>query len=443
MDANNETDVQRLFTESLQNDNVFTVSTTVDTGFEWQAVDECKEKLNKDIKIVKERGKIFFNIYQDQFAQVQELRSIDNIFIVADVRKFKFNESDKETDLQLLKNSVHNDMKLEKGLNAWKCVTGFQGKIYPTLEDYNMAEKARKLSNTLDTVATNRGRKRGQDPSETKTDEILRYRVTCERTGKHTFESGDAARTIGGELQDKYCWLVDLSTFYLEILCKLTYDELVTHLRVTHESKHRRNIIFFGPTTLRATVCYNLLQLAQPKLGEIIVDPMCGGGSIPIEATLVYSQSYVIGGDNHIKAVTRTKSNIDASASECKIDLISWNASHLPLKDSYVDIVVSDMPFGKRSGRMVDNRILYKQFLIELGRILKRSTGRAVLLTYDRRSFNMALQTAGDLFWVSKMLGVNIGGLHAAVYVMKRTDVLPELYKPKTSKPIKFTNSGT
>ncbi|XP_076277200.1 tRNA (guanine(6)-N(2))-methyltransferase THUMP3 [Lasioglossum baleicum] len=440
MDANNESDLQKLFTESLANDNVFMIATTVDTGFEWQAVDECKEKLNKDIKILKERGKIFFNIHRNQFAQVQELRSIDNIFIVAYVTKFKFTESGKDADLQLFKDSVHNSMKLEKGLDAWKCVTGFHGKLYPTIEDYNAAEKDRKPSNTPITVATNKGRKRGQDPSETKEDELLRYRVTCERTGNHSCESGEIARVIGGELQDKYRWLVDLTTYYLEIVCKLTNDELVTHLRVTHESKHRRNITCFGPTTLRATVCYNLLQLAQPKPGDLIIDPMCGGGSIPIEATLVYSQSYVIGGDNHVKAITRTKSNIDASASGCKIDSISWSASYLPLKDSYVDIVVSDMPFGKRSGRMVDNRILYKQFLIELGRILKRSTGRSVLLTYDRRSLNMALQTAGDMFWVTKMLGVNIGGLNAAVYVMKRTDVLYELYKPKTSKHIQTQN---
>lgn len=63
----------------------------------------------------------------------------------------------------------------------------------------------------------------------------------------------------------------------------LLIDELVTLLRVTHESKHRRNIMYFGPTTLRATVCYNLLRLAQPQPGDIIIDPMCGGGSIPIE----------------------------------------------------------------------------------------------------------------------------------------------------------------
>ena len=61
---------------------------------------------------------------------------------------------------------------------------------------------------------------------------------------------------------------------------------MVVSLRVTHESKHRRNITHFGPTTLRATVCYNLLTLARPRIGDVIVDPMCGGGSIPIEVEL-------------------------------------------------------------------------------------------------------------------------------------------------------------
>lgn len=66
----NESDLQKLFYESLNNDNVFMIATTVDTGFEWQAVDECKEILGKNVKIIKERGKIFFNICWNQFAQV-------------------------------------------------------------------------------------------------------------------------------------------------------------------------------------------------------------------------------------------------------------------------------------------------------------------------------------------------------------------------------------
>ncbi|XP_043802979.1 THUMP domain-containing protein 3-like isoform X1 [Apis laboriosa] len=438
MNVDNESSLRKLFLESSLNDNVFMIATTVDTGFEWQAIDECKEKLDKNVKVVKERGKIYFNIYWNQFVQIQEMRSIDNMFIVADVSKFEFSGNSKEMDLQLFKNAVHNNMKLEKTLDIWKHITGFQGKIYPTIDEYNLAEKDRKLCNTTVAPTTPKGKKRGQNPSNAKEDEILRYRVTCERTGKHIFESSDVARTIGGELQDKYLWLVDLSTYYLEIVCKLINNELVTQLRVTHESKHHRNIMCFGPTTLRATICYNLLRLAHPKPGDIIIDPMCGSGSIPIEATLVYFKSYVIGGDNHPKAVHRTKSNIEASSSKCKIDLIHWNVSQLPFKDSFIDIAVTDMPFGKRSGRIMDNRILYKQFLIELGRIIKLLTGRIVLLTYDRRSFNMALQAAGDLFYVTKTLGINIGGLQAAVYVLKRTNIPYEQFKPKSVKNMTY-----
>lgn len=64
-------------------------------------------------------------------------------------------------------------------------------------------------------------KKRGQDPSESKENDVLRYRVTCERNGKHSFESNDVAKVIGGELQEKYHWIVDLYTYHLEIVCKL------------------------------------------------------------------------------------------------------------------------------------------------------------------------------------------------------------------------------
>lgn len=45
-------------------------------------------------------------------------------------------------------------------------------------------------------------------------------------------------------------------------------------------------------------------------------------------------------------------------------------------------------PFGKRSGSVFDNRTLYKQVLLELARVV-RCKGRAILLTYDRKSMTM------------------------------------------------------
>ncbi|EGI66325.1 THUMP domain-containing protein 3 [Acromyrmex echinatior] len=401
--------VSQLFSESVANDKIFTIGVTVDTGFEWEAIDECKEKLGKDVRVIRQRGRIYFNIDWDEFPKVQEMRSIDHIFIVADNGNLSFN-NDKESDLlhirsynlDILSNS---DKIWKKTLEAWKCATSFKGKLYPTTEEYVEAKKEDLVAKTemlemrnkekeekdpydwnVSEMKEEKGKKRGQDPSKSQENDVLKYRVTCERNGKHAVESKDVARVIGEVLQDKFHWLVDLSMYHLEILCKLVNDQLITHLRVTHKSKHHRNIVNFGPTTLRSTICYNLLKLANPKLGDIIVDPMCGGGSIPIEATLAFPHSYVLCGDNDSRAIDRTKSNMDASAITCKIDLVQWTASKLPFKDSFVDIIVTDMPFGKRSGNKFYNKIFYKKFLLEFGRIVKLN-GRIVLLTYDRNNF--------------------------------------------------------
>lgn len=62
-----------------------------------------------------------------------------------------------------------------------------------------------------------------------------------------------------------------------------------------------------------------------------------------LQATLVYPHLYVLCGDNDSRAVTRTKSNMNASTDGCKIDLLQWTASKLPFKDSFIDIIVTDM----------------------------------------------------------------------------------------------------
>jgi hypothetical protein len=73
----------------------------------------------------------------------------------------------------------------------------------------------------------------------------------------------------------------------------------------------------------------------------------------------------------------------------CYYMYLSWN--HILL---YEEVSINNMeikyfqPFGKRSGSVFDNRTLYKQVLLELARVV-RCKGRAILLTYDRKSMTM------------------------------------------------------
>lgn len=54
-----------------------------------------------------------------------------------------------------------------------------------------------------------------------------------------------------------------------------------------------------------------------------------------------------------------------------------------------------------------------------------------------------ALQAAGDLFWVTKTVGVNVGGLQAAVYVLNRTHILHNHFKPRIVKQYNHLRDST
>lgn len=103
-------------------------------------------------------------------------------------------------------------------------------------------------------------------------------------------------------------------------------------------------------------------------------------------------------------------------------DLLRWDVNRLPLRNGSVDIFVTDLPFGKRMGSRPDNRTLYPKLLAELGRVARPRTGKAVLLTQDKKTLSVAVGRTGRLWRQSRVYGVNVGGLAAGIFVLRRTD---------------------
>ncbi|XP_077132854.1 tRNA (guanine(6)-N(2))-methyltransferase THUMP3 isoform X2 [Ranitomeya variabilis] len=261
---------------------------------------------------------------------------------------------------------------------------------------------------------------------------ILKFRVTCNRAGdKHSFTSNEAARDFGGAVQEHFLWKADMTNFDVEVLLNISYNEMLVGIALTEESLHRRNITHFGPTTLRSTLAYGMLRLCDLEPSDVIIDPMCGTGAIPIEGVSEWPGCFFIAGDNNTNAVNRTSSNIgsllrrqqsaDSAPQGLRIDPIHWDISRLPLRSGSVDVIITDMPFGKRIGSKKKNWDLYPACLQEMSRVCRAGTGRAVLLTHDRKCFIKALAKAGHLWRKMHTVWVNIGGLHAGVYLLKRT----------------------
>ncbi|KAK5872389.1 hypothetical protein PBY51_013099 [Eleginops maclovinus] len=430
-----------------------TIGATVPTGFEHTAAEEVKEKIGVDAEISKDRGRIYFPITSDKLYQVHQLKSVDNLFVVVEeYDHYPFKESKEETLMEM--QQLAPNLPWTNALEIWKLnrtlkkKKGFRKggngtKVKPTngeATDANVAdteqqelpqvESAAESLTKLEITANTANSTQDSEEAEPKT-KVIKFRVTCSRAGdKHSFTSNDAARDFGGAVQEFFQWKADMTKFDIEVLVNIHKEEMVIGIALTEESLHRRNISHFGPTTLRSTLCYGMLRLCSPQASDIILDPMCGTGAIPLEGAIEFNSSFYIAGDNNDMAVNRTVNNIchiqkrraaKGSASGLPIDTVQWDLCNLPIRTGSVDIIITDMPFGKRMGSRKKNWDLYPSCLREMARVCTLGSGKAALLTQDKKCFSQAISRMGGLWKRLHTVWVNVGGLHAAVYLLKRT----------------------
>ncbi|XP_069796009.1 tRNA (guanine(6)-N2)-methyltransferase THUMP3 isoform X2 [Narcine bancroftii] len=391
-----------------------TVGATVPTGFEKTAASEVQEKIGSESRISKDRGRIYFDVPTENLYQVHLLRSVDNLFVV--VQEFPHYQFDKS------KESILEDFRRLAGQLPWTNPL----EVWELNNSLKKRKFQRRKTNPGSSLVS------GTLHESDKNDVAMSCaHLPCgdqlhNGTGLSVCESGPS----GDQLSE-----VKESPFISndEILLNIHDNEVVIGIALTEESLHRRNIVHFGPTTLRSTLAYGMLRLCSPQLTDVIVDPMCGTGAIPIEGALEFTHSYFLGGDNNELAVNRSINNINSLQKKrldsgrvnwgLPLDVAQWDICNLPLKTSSVDVVISDMPFGKRIGSKRKNWDLYPACLKEMGRVCRPETGRAALLTQDKKCFVKAMSRMGHLWRKSHTVWVNVGGLHAAVYLLKRTSL--------------------
>ncbi|XP_075893091.1 tRNA (guanine(6)-N(2))-methyltransferase THUMP3 [Nelusetta ayraudi] len=427
---------------------VFTVviGATVPTGFEPTAAEEVKEKIGVDARISKDRGRIYFPITTDKLFQVHLLRSVDNLFVVVEeFNQYVFKESKEEAlkELQQLASNLPwtNPLEVWKQNRTLRKKKGFRkggngANAKRSTEAAADGGEENQTTPVVETQTTTADNLPDADSSqEAPADSppvanLTKFRVTCSRAGdKHSFSSNEAARDFGGAVQEFFQWKADMTKFDVEVLLNIHNEEMVVGIALTEESLHRRNISHFGPTTLRSTLCYGMLRLCKPQPSDIILDPMCGTGAIPLEGAIEFGQSFYVAGDNNDMAVNRTRNNIchiqkrwaDKGRSGLPIDTVRWDLCSLPIRSGSVDIIVTDMPFGKRMGSKKRNWDLYPSCLREMARVCRPGSGKAVLLTQDKKCFSKAVSRMGGLWRKQHVVWVNVGGLHAGVYLLKRT----------------------
>ena len=333
-----------------ENDDLVTIEATCPTGCEPALLLEIKSKFGDEVVATKHQGRVFFDLQIQAVDQVLDLRIVDNAYVIFDViPEFDFPSEGQEC-LDKLIALIHHSFQWEKGLKAWNIIH----KFYPTydhlLKGMLICEYLTDKNSSSFLRLENFGSQQHAE-KKLRTDEdikVLNFRCTCYRSGKnyHPFGSMDVQKAVGGAIQDKFQWGVKMKDSDVDVTLNIDLKQVYSCIKLTKDSLFKRNIEHFGPTTLRATICAGMLKYANVQPGDVVLDPMCGGGSIPLEGCLSDKKAFYFGGEIHEKAVSRCAGNMSALSTKSLsigTDFVQWDVRRIPMKDNSVDVFVTDL----------------------------------------------------------------------------------------------------
>lgn len=366
--------------------NHFQFFATVTTGLEFIAEKEIKEKLSSNTyssgKLMP--GRVLFSISNqndDTMKILLNLKSVEHLFVIVGVLQINKDDLIRETLLDIPKKFTTEQWN--QAMSYWKAYMRLTKGI--------------------------------------KNDQILSspiFRVTSKIAGEHKITSVDFASTVAEGLVKHFpSWRSNTKSFEMEVFAYLRYSTLYFTIGLTDESLSLQQVDSnrsLGATPLRPAIAYCMLKMADLLPGEILVDPMCGCGTITEIAAFNFPSAFYLAGDIAEIAITKTTFNFTHTRAPFT-DILRWDCRKLPFADNSVDAIVTDIPFGKRMGSRKSNKKLYPAILTEFARVVKSGTGRMIILTSEKQ---LLLSSVAKVFQIKikEHHCINQGGLDTHVF---------------------------
>ncbi|XP_068420365.1 THUMP domain-containing protein 2 isoform X1 [Eschrichtius robustus] len=363
-------------------------------------------------------GKVFFTTCSD-LNMLKKLKSAERLFLlikkqlpfnVSSVSKGKiFNEMQRLTNddpeswlnaISIWKNLLELDAKKvklsQKNANSLKRKVGENDIIAKKLKTEQMQEiqenKECQLEKQIEEETLEQGNfttKRDKSQEELQNDVAeavdthnqndLTFRVSCRCSGAiaKTFTAQEVGRVIGIALMKQFGWKADLRNPNLEIFIHLSDIYSVVGIPVFRVPLASR--AYIKTAGLRSTIAWAMASLAEIKAGAVVLDPMCGLGTILLEAAKEWPDVYYVGADVSDSQLLGACDNLKAAGLKDKIELLKVSVIELPLPSESVDIIISDIPFGKKFKLGKD----IKHIIQEMERVLRVGGTIVLLLSED------------------------------------------------------------
>jgi 23S rRNA G2445 N2-methylase RlmL len=246
------------------------------------------------------------------------------------------------------------------------------------------------------------------------------YRIVARVSGEQPFRRDEVEAAFASAVDGMLAkWVPAKENPALELWAHVVGDRTIAGVRLSDDmlaGRHYKRAHL--PASLKPTVARALAILADVKPSDVILDPMCGAGTILREAgEQATAQSrrsrggVIIGGDIDLEALSAARQNAGKLAR-----LALWDAARLPLRSGIADAVITNPPYGRQHEATPGLARLYRDLMHQVARVLVPG-GRCVILTGEPAALLEALPRPMKVRDKRRLL---LRGLPVTAFVMVR-----------------------
>jgi tRNA (guanine6-N2)-methyltransferase len=230
------------------------------------------------------------------------------------------------------------------------------------------------------------------------------YHFVTQMTGVHGYRRVDAKKALMRGLAGKLptSWKYAEENAAIEIWLTINGAMAICGMRLSDKTmRHRTYKYEHLPASIRPTIAAAMVRLADLKPNQVVLDPMCGAGTLLAEAFLSTKgnktsagatwQMRFLGGDieaSHVRAALANLRQFHVT------DVRPWDVRALPLEDASIDRILCNPPFGKQLSTPEEIVPLYRESMREMDRVL-RPGGKVVLIVADAQAMRSAIERVG------------------------------------------------
>jgi tRNA (guanine6-N2)-methyltransferase len=173
------------------------------------------------------------------------------------------------------------------------------------------------------------------------------------------------------------------------------------------------------PGALNAGIAAAMVELTGPRPGDRFANLACGSGTLLAERLLRCRAEEALGYEIEAAPLEAARANLAAASIGRQAVLVRADVTSLPRRDSSLDAMVVDLPYGDLMGSHAANAALYRPLLVEAARVAAAGA-RLVVITEEVRLLESCLAEPGSPWSVERRLRVLQGGHQPLVVLLRR-----------------------